>query len=81
MPTLRLRTYPRPEERSWWKPFEVGQVGLVREDPLLRQMAHFVKVARGEFEPLVSARDGMANLIVTEAIAEAARTGQTISVH
>jgi predicted dehydrogenase len=81
VPTLRLRTYPGPEERSWWKPFEVGQVGLVREDPLLRQMAHFVKVARGELEPLVSARDGMANLIVTEAIAEAARTGQTISVH
>ena len=24
VPTMRLKTYPRPEDRSWWKPFEVG---------------------------------------------------------
>jgi len=48
VPTMRLKTYPRPEDRSWWKPFEVGTVGLVRDDPLQHQMAHFARVVRGE---------------------------------
>jgi predicted dehydrogenase len=78
VPTLRLKTYPRPEDRSWWKPFEVGVVGLVREDPLQRQMEHFGALVRGETLPLVSARDGLQNLRVTEAIVEAARSGCTV---
>ncbi len=77
VPTMRLKTYPRPEDRSWWKPFEVGVVGMVRDDPLKHQIEHFGAVIRGEAEPLVSARDGLANLRVTEAIAAAARAGGT----
>ncbi|MFT3813201.1 MAG: Gfo/Idh/MocA family oxidoreductase [Acidovorax sp.] len=80
VPTMRLKTYPRPEDRSWWKPFETGTVGMVKGDPLKHQMAHFAAVVRGEAEPLVSARDGLLNLRVTEAIAEAARTGGTINL-
>ncbi len=80
VPTMRLKTYPRPEDRSWWKPFEVGVVGMVRDDPLKRQIEHFGAVIRGEAEPLVSARDGLANLRVTEAIAAAARAGSTIEL-
>jgi predicted dehydrogenase len=78
IPTMRLKTYPRPEERSWWKPFEVGVVGMVRDDPIRRQMEHFGAVVRGEAAPLVGARDGLVNLRVTEAIVEAARTGSTV---
>jgi predicted dehydrogenase len=81
IPTMRLKTYPRPEDRSWWKPFEVGVVGMLREDPLKHQLEHFGAVIRGEATPLVSARDGLANLRVTEAIAAAARAGSTIELH
>ena len=35
-------------------------------------------VIRGEAEPLVSARDGLQNLRVTEAVVEAARTGSVV---
>lgn len=80
VPTMRLKTYPRPEDRSWWKPFEVGTVGMVRDDPLKHQIEHFGAVVRGEVEPLVSALDGLLNLRVTEAIVEAARTGRTIEL-
>lgn len=80
VPTMRLKTYPRPEDRSWWKEFEVGVVGLVRDDPLKHQIAHFGAVVRGEAAPLVSARDGLQNLRVTEAIAEAARSGQVVQL-
>jgi predicted dehydrogenase len=81
IPTMRLKTYPRAEDRSWWNPFELGVVDLVREDPIARQMEHFGAVIRGEAVPLVSARDGLANLRVTEAIVEAAKSGTTIEVH
>jgi len=81
IPTMRLKTYPRPEDRSWWKPFEVGVVGMVRDDPLKHQLEHFGAVVRSEAEPLVSARDGLANLRVTEAIAAAAKAGSTIELH
>lgn len=80
IPTMRLKTYPSPEDRSWWKPFELAVVGMVRADPLMRQIAHFCAVMRGQAEPLVSARDGLANLRITEAIAAAARSGGTITL-
>lgn len=80
IPTMRLKTYPRAEDRSWWKPFEVGVVGMVRQDPLMHQMEHFGSMVRGEVEPLVSVHDGLANLIVTEAIVEAAKTGRVIEL-
>ena len=75
---MRLKTYPRPEDRSWWKAFEVGVVGMVRDDPIKLQMDHFGAMLRGEANPLVSARDGLQNLKVVEAIAQAAATGSTV---
>ena len=77
---MRLKTYPSAEDRSWWKPFEVATVELVCDDPLVHQMAHFVAVVRGETSPLVTARDGLLNLCITEAIAEAAETGRTVDL-
>ncbi len=78
VPTMRLKTYPRDEDRSWWKDFEVGVVGMLRDDPLKHQIEHFGAVIRGEATPLVSARDGLQNLRITEAIAQASRTGQMV---
>ena len=80
MPTMRIKTYPRQEDRSWWKEFKVGKVGLVRDDPLKHQIEHFVKVIHGEAQPLVSALDGLLNLRVTMAIDEAARTGKIVNI-
>ena len=80
VPTMRLKTHARPEDRSWWKPFQEGTAPVSREDPLKRQLEHFGAVVRGEAEPLVSVRDGLANLRVTEAILEAGRSGRTVSL-
>jgi predicted dehydrogenase len=77
---MRLKTYPRPEDRSWWKPFDTRTVDLVRTDPIAHQMEHFGAVVRGEAQPVVTARDGLANLRVTEAIAQAAQTGRTVEL-
>lgn len=80
IPTMRLKTYPGPQDRSWWKPFELGVIDMLREDPLRLQIAHFCAVVRGQAQPLVSARDGLANLRVTEAIVAAAHSGTTVEI-
>jgi len=78
VPTMRLKHYARKEERSWWQPFQSSVVELERKDPLAEQIEHFAAVIRGEVEPLVTARDGLQNLRVTDAIVEAARTGRIV---
>jgi predicted dehydrogenase len=78
IPTMRMKTYAKAEDRSWWKPFDVDVAEMARDDPLVHQIEHFGRVVRGEAEPVVSARDGLQNLRITEAIAEAARRGSIV---
>ncbi len=78
VPTMRVKSYARDEDRSWWKPFDVSTVDMQRSDPIAHQMEHFGKVVRGEAKPLVSAFDGMQNLKITEAIVQSSKTGQVI---
>ncbi|MCC8394608.1 Gfo/Idh/MocA family oxidoreductase [Paraburkholderia sp. MMS20-SJTR3] len=78
VPTMRLKTYANAADRSWWKPFDVSVADMTRDDPLKRQIEHFVRVIHGEEPPLVSAEDGLRNLRITEAIVEAARTGTLV---
>ncbi len=78
VPTMRLRHYIRNEDRSWFKPFTTRTVSLERRDPLALQIEHFAAVIRGEQAPLVTCRDGLQNLRVTDAIVEAARSGRVV---
>jgi predicted dehydrogenase len=77
---MRLKYYERDEDRSWWKPFKTRTVPLTRADPLARQIEHFGKVIRGDEKPLVTGRDGLQNLRVVEAIAEAAKSGGSVDI-
>jgi predicted dehydrogenase len=79
IPTMRLKTYGEADDRSWWKPFDVSVVEMTRDDPLAHQIEHFGQVVRGEAAPIVSARDGLQNLRITEAIVEAARSGLIVN--
>jgi predicted dehydrogenase len=79
IPTMRLKTYGNKEDRSWWKPFQESVVEVDRADPLERQLEHFCAVIRGEAKPLVTVRDALQNLRVTEAIVAAARCGSIVS--
>ncbi len=78
IPTMRMKSYAKDEDRSWWKPFDISVVDMQRSDPIAHQMEHFGKVVRGETKPLVSAFDGMQNLKITEAIVLSSKTGQMI---
>ena len=76
VPTMRVKAFPGT--RSWWEPFETSTESLDRSDPLANQVEQFAAVIRGETEPVVSGRDGLNALRVTEAVTEAARTGQVV---
>jgi predicted dehydrogenase len=78
VPTMRIHYYESIEDRSWFKPFRTRTETLERADPLALQIRHFVAVIRGEQAPLVTCRDGLMNLRVTDAISEAARTGRMV---
>lgn len=77
IPTMRLRTYPA--EPSWWEPMQTT-LHIERSDPLANQVEHFAAVIQGAAEPVVSGRDGLATLRVTEAVSEAARTGTQVDI-
>ena len=79
VPTMRLKYYAQDGDRSWYKPFACETLELVRKDPLAEQIEHFGAVIRGEAEPLVTARDGLQNLRVTEAVVAAARCGGVVA--
>jgi predicted dehydrogenase len=80
VPTMRVRRYADAGERSWFRPFETHTVPFERRDPLALQVAHFVAVIRGGTAPVVSARDGLQNLRVVEAIKDAAVTRRAVEL-
>jgi predicted dehydrogenase len=80
IPSLRLRTFASAGERSWRTPLDEHVHAPERADPLERQLAHFCAILHGTAKPLVTARDGLQNLRVVEAIVAAARSGSTMRV-
>lgn len=70
LPDLSL--WQHPAKRSWWEPISATRVPYAVADPLVRQIDQFVDVIKGQALPLVSARDGMLNQQVLEAIKRSA---------
>jgi predicted dehydrogenase len=80
IPTMRIARYPDAAHRSWHEALARSTAPLDVVDPLVRQMAHFRDVVRGDARPLVTARDGLQNLRVVAAISEAARSGAAVTL-
>jgi predicted dehydrogenase len=69
------------EPRSWWRDFQRSDPATPFDaDPLVRQIAHFCDVIRGQTAPLVSGREGLQTLNVIEALKQSADTGETITL-
>jgi predicted dehydrogenase len=64
----RLELWSNEAERSWWEPFKVERSIAAEADPLRLQIQQFVRVIRGEEEPLVSGEEGLKTLKVIDAI-------------
>ncbi|MCP1443317.1 putative dehydrogenase [Pseudomonas sp. GGS8] len=61
---------------GWHQPLLAEQESFSADEALRLQLQHFVRVARREVEPLVSAADAARTLALVEAIREAAETGR-----
>jgi predicted dehydrogenase len=79
-PSMRVKSYPTSEVRSWWKPFDETKLEFTSQDPLEAQINNFVEVIRDGAKPRVSAHDGYRNIRVIEAIRQSIETGQKESV-
>ncbi len=71
---------PEREPGDWSIPLTGETMPHRRTDPLPAQLRHFLAVARGEAEPLVSGADGLATLQATLAVLDSARSGQTVAL-
>ncbi len=76
-----LTVWKNGSTRSWWEPISATTVPRGASDPLVNQIAHFVRVIRGEERPLVSGEEGLRTLEVVEAIQQAVQTGKTVGLH
>ncbi|MGI9367069.1 MAG: Gfo/Idh/MocA family protein [Rhizobiaceae bacterium] len=75
-----LRMWEHTGEKSWWAPIEDRKLTYAAADPIEMQFKHFLKLIDGEVSPLVSAREGMKNIQVLDAIKQAALLGQKCRV-
>lgn len=76
----QLELWSHSDKRGWWEPLRRERIPFVPEDPLQLQIRHFCAVIRGEEEPLVSGREGLATLAVIEAVKQAAHSGGAVEV-
>ncbi len=80
IPTMKLKYYADGTTPSWWTPFAEDVLQFSRVDPIELQLSHFADVINGHCLPLVTARDGYRNLLITEAIKESAKKRSIIDV-
>lgn len=80
IPSMKLRFFPNDSEPSWWTKWSEEVTPVPVGDPLEHQLANFVEVIRGDAAPIVSARDGLQNLLVTEAIHVSALTRRIVTL-
>ena len=67
-----LRVWRHDQDPDWWAPINASSLLRHHQDPLARQMQHFVEVIKRKQAPLVSGAEGLKSLAVVEAIAQSA---------
>ncbi len=80
VPTFRLKCTREGTEPSWWEPLVQETIEVTRQEPLACQLENFIQVIRGDALPLVSAADGLRNLVITDAISRSAAERRAIEV-
>ena len=77
---MRHKYYASIDAKQSINRYQTGNAVVERHDPLEIQLEHFCNVIRGTASPLVSVRDGLRNLIITEAISAAAKSGSIMEI-
>ena len=80
VPNLARYSYEQSVSADWHSPLSRTYLPVAPRGSFQAQLDHFVEVARGTAEPLVSAEDASRTLALVEAAALAARTRATVDV-
>ena len=80
VPNLAKYSYDPSVPADWHSPLSRTYLPVAPRGSFEAQLDHFVEVARGTAEPLVSADDASRTLALVEAAARAASTGATVDV-
>ncbi len=75
-----MKVWRHEGEQSWWSPIHSATLEAPSEDPILNQFRHFLEVIGNRAAPLVSAADGLSNIMVLDAIKRAAKSGTVETV-
>ena len=79
-PTLQTRFYDIDVTPSWWNAFRTETLDAERIEPLAKQLAHFEDVIAGTAAPVVSAKVGLENMRVLEAVKRATSSGTMVDL-
>jgi predicted dehydrogenase len=77
----QLDIWHNKDQRRWWEPIHRERIPFVAENPLSLQVQQFCRVIRGLEPPLVSGREGLETLKVTEAVKASAATGKAVELN
>ena len=77
LPSVTLWRHEGPD--GWWSPIAASRRPIAQEDPLVRQIAQFCAVIRGEEKPLAPAREAAQAIDLLDAIIQSSRTGQPVT--
>lgn len=81
VPDLVRSSYDGRKARSWTETLMQERVEVGRiVPPFELQMEHFVRVVRGEEEPVCSGTDGLRAMVVCDAVKRSLRTGVPVDV-
>lgn len=80
VPNLAKYSYDPSVPGDWHSPLSRTYLAVAPRGSFQAQLDHFVEVARGSAQPLVSAEDASRTLALVEAASLAARSGRTVDV-
>lgn len=80
VPNLAKFSYDPSVAADWHSPLSRTYLPIPQRGSFQAQLAHFLDVARGTAEPLVTAEDASRTVALVEAAAHAARTNATVDV-
>jgi len=80
VPDMSIWSYESSAAKSWHSAMNVEQINVNAKTPFESQLAHFVEVIKGAEEPSCSGADGLAALIVCNALKESLETGEPVMI-
>jgi len=80
VPNLAKYTYDPSFPADWHSPLSRTYLPFAPRGSFQAQLDHFIEIARGEAEPLVSAADASRTLALVEAAAQSAESGTTVDL-